>query len=332
VSEDEVPFWDIRQSSGPLRDFSFVAIIDHEWGLENEGTFKFDNDLELGPFPKEYRGASPGVVLGPIEQGHIEDCQYAFQVRYQYHAVGGYIPGDAYQRYSLAALSLWIATESLPAPPIPLNVTFERDKDGWHAVQASLRSGVVYRRHPSDPRPTHFPNGALSEAREIYTDLRTSLKSDDQVRAVIYMIHQALASDQWALRFATLWIVMESLVGNAESGAGVTGTIARRVSDFLKDGSISRTKLSKRVRQNYRWRCWIVHGLHHAVKDTLERTAEDVTKEVEGWIRRSLRRIFFEREPDDLLEIFNDPVRRTRYLDDLRPPRAICPECLLPHR
>ena len=125
MTEDEVPFVNFG-NHGPKRDFCFVGIIDDEWVLENEETFSFDKDLVLGPFPKEYREARPGVVFGPVEKAHVRDCQYAFQVRYQYNAVGGYIPGEAYQRYSKAALALWIATSGYPAPPITMNATF-----GW---------------------------------------------------------------------------------------------------------------------------------------------------------------------------------------------------------
>ena len=268
--------------------------------------------LSLAVLDDDIRNADDAGALSRVHLEMLREARLGF-VSARVSALSRRQSQHPLQLSLSAALAFWIAHPS-PAPPIPLYLTLTRTPSGWFVSEATIHSPTL--RHPDDKPPAVFPDSAVKDALAIYIDLVSSMGSTDQTRIAIRTLATALREGAWPVRFATLWIIMECLYGDARTRGGIAQTIAQRAGFFLAANRRQARKLVKQVRESYSARSKIVHGLHPKSMTPMqgEGVALGLTRGLERLVRQSLFKIF--REPG-MLERFNDSDQRTQYLDKM---------------
>lgn len=124
----------------------------------------------------------------------------------------------------------------------------------------------------------------LVRAGPILQQLET-FNEPSTLRAATQVLRRALTENGWALRYVTLWIILESLFG-PDNPSETTYRLSQRVGFFLGATANEAKQIAESVRESYKWRSKIVHGLRLSKLDADK--SMSLLLQLESFVRRSL--------------------------------------------
>ncbi len=273
---DEIPVgFDVALVRNPRVD------VDEEWS-KKIGTSATD-ELRRAQWALEhrYRG-EPGIHLGSKED--LSD-----------------------QLLQTALLALWITK------PTGARIThLLRYRTPWHSANAAsvaFYRGDSFRPNRRYERTTFAPDD-LDDLGTVFKGVKSIFDMKKGLRRALYHLSGALHLWFWDARFAMFTVVLESLF--TTDAQEITHKISERIAFFLKDTPAERRCVFDDVKEIYRTRSRIVHGLD--LKATEEQTVS-LLAELEALVHHVLKRIL---KDSKLVEEFSgNAKRREQFLTDL---------------
>lgn len=279
--------------------------------------FYFSDDISLQLLPDWITSDNDLDLLRPRLRQAIKDkkAEYCLLVEYQADALGmpdpSYIGPEArsIQDAALAKiyvvmLSLWLAR--------PTGVHYreiahcERNGGDWLVRQIADHFRFW-------PLPEYSYNQISAEdadrAKRLF-DVLFNAPQKGPVWAAVSSLGLALTQKEWILRYLLFWLALEALFG-PDDAREITFRISQRIAFFLTRGEKSRHEMFDDMKESYKWRSKIVHGVRIS-KLKSELSAILITN-LEDTARRALLTIL---EDNALAKIFTGKGRE-RYLDDL---------------
>jgi hypothetical protein len=210
----------------------------------------------------------------------------------------------ATQKIFSAHLALWFAH----ATALSFGVMVHAGKygEGWLTRQ-------IMSYNPARPLPEYegesFTAENFEQAKYLILKMER-LPKNGTVYTALAATRRALVEGSWELRYLLYWLAMESLFG-PEDGREIAFRLSQRVALFLEEESTKAQDVFKQVKEGYRWRSKIVHGLR--VSKPKEGEVDKLLSELEGLLRRVLVATLSE---ETTAEMF-DGKGREEFLDGL---------------
>jgi hypothetical protein len=302
-----------------MRRWCTIAPVVSAW---RGPSFEFTEPLELGAgvrlvrAPDWLRHHKIMRFLGPIEQQHLDEAQFALLIDYEADALDEPDPEwtrqvgmskqlVAAEKLTLANLGLWLARPSWLAFKLVLDVW--EDTPEW----------VLRRAYPKAPARPHARDAentltladlALAQA---LVDSALTLPVGSAPWRSLLMLWRSLAEIAGDERYLFLWIGLEALFGPSDASE-ITYRLSQRLAFFLSEDRATAAALYRRAKDAYRLRSKIVHGFQ------IERLAGEKKNALlidsESWIRAALQKIIGNA---DLRRTFETDNRREEFLDAL---------------
>lgn len=281
--------------------------------------FFFSDDTSLRPLP-EWITSENGMEidqLRPRLRQAIVDKKitHCLTVEYQADSLGTPDPewrgpeprsiqDTALEKIHIVMLSMWLAQ--------PTGMHF---REIAHCVKSGQdwlvrQIGDHYRDYPLSAYKNEQMNSEDVNRAKHLSKLLFGMPTEGPVWSAICSTGLALTQHNWILRYLVFWLVLEALFG-PEDPRETAFRISQRIAFFLADAGDSPHELFVSMKESYKWRSKIVHGVR--LKKLKDEASEDLISNLELTARRSILRIL---ENKSLTDIFSGKDRE-RYLDDL---------------
>ena len=289
-----------------------APIAESYWLKHQKMPLVFPDGVRIDSMTDEYRSMCSNDQLNAFESDRILNAKHAFLFSYQATGRRGItepMRGEqsmlplVRQTISLANLSLWISK--------PNGIVFD-------AIVHFANSDGTLVSHYSKVRPFRphmdYANSPLEfqdfqRACSVFPQLLT-LDSEGTTWRAIYSLLTALREFDWATRFMQVWIGLEALFGPNDARE-INFRISQRIAFFLESDKGLAKELFERVKESYKWRSNIVHGLR------LSKLSQEDSRKLSLFVETLISRILLKELADpNTISVF-DSAGRESFLDSL---------------
>lgn len=244
----------------------------------------------------------------------IEDAQYILVSEYEADSLGdpdlawkGNKPRGkqdaALENIQLTNLALWLIKPSWIAFDTVLHI---EERDSEKILRRSFSTQSV-RPHDKD-KDNYLELADFEKAHKLNLDLH-DLQRTGSLWVASTTLWTAIISQSWEIRFLFLWIALEALFG---TDTEIAYRISQRISFFISLKREDAPDLYKKVKESYKWRCQVVHGMK---LHKLEREKSSlILYNTESFVRIASTKIL---EDTKLINIFVNNENREDFLDKL---------------